>query len=88
MMIKPLKDRVLIKPKELEEKTEGGIYVPDSAREDKLQEGEVVAIGDSSEITLKQGDRVLFEDVNCTEMKVNGERHVIMNVKDILAKIE
>tara|TARA_Y100000310_G_scaffold138694_1_gene137711 strand:- start:45 stop:308 length:264 start_codon:yes stop_codon:yes gene_type:complete len=87
-MIKPLKDRVLIKPKKIEEKTEGGIYVPDSAREDKLQEGEVVAVGDSSEIALKQGDKVLFEDVGCTELRVNGERHVIMNVKDILAKVE
>ncbi|MAG08035.1 co-chaperone GroES [Candidatus Woesearchaeota archaeon] len=87
-MIKPLKDRVLIKPKEVEEKTEGGIYVPDSAREDKIQEGEVIAVGDSSEVTLKPGDKVLFEDVGCTELKVNSKRHVIMNIKDILAKIE
>ncbi len=86
-MIKPLKDRVLIKPKQEEEKTKGGIYIPDSAKE-KTQEGKVIAIGTIENNPLKIGDRVLFESYAGTEVKVNNEKHLIMEYKDILAIIE
>ncbi|MCF7862154.1 co-chaperone GroES [Candidatus Woesearchaeota archaeon] len=87
MSIKPLKDRVLIKPKETEEKTAGGIYIPDSAKE-KTQEAEVIAVGTDEKMPVKTGDKVIYESYAGTEVKINGKKHLIIQVKDILAKLE
>jgi len=87
MIIKPLKDKILIKLKETEEKTKGGIYMPESAKEEKTIEGEVVAVGDSPDITVRPGDKVLFDGLGA-EIKIDGKKHLIMNIKDILAKVE
>ena len=90
MNIKPIGERVLIKPKKEEEKTEGGIYIPETAKEEK-KEGEVVAVGtykDGKELPLKPGDKVLYGGYSSDEFDVSGEKHLMIDFKDILAKVE
>ncbi len=84
MEIKPLGKRVLIKPKPSEEKTKGGIYIPDSAKE-KTKEGTVKAIGKDVGL-VGVGDSVMYESFAGTELKIGGEDYLIMEEKDILAK--
>ena len=91
MNVRPLHDRVLVRRVEAEEKTAGGIIIPDSAKE-KPQEGEVVSIGtgaraDDGKITpldVKAGDKILFGKWSGTEVKVDGEDLIIMKESDIL----
>ncbi len=91
MNFRPLHDRVLVRRVEAEEKTAGGIIIPDTAKE-KPQEGEVVAAGagaknDKGEVApldVKAGDRILFGKWSGTEVKVNGEDLLIMKESDIL----
>lgn len=95
MQLKPLDDRVVVRPAESEEKTAGGIVLPDNAKE-KQQRGKVTAVGpgkllDSgarAPIAVKVGDEVLFGQYAGSEVKVNGEELKIMRESDILAKIE
>lgn len=95
MKIRPLQDRVIVKRLEEEEKTKGGIIIPDSAKE-KPQEGKVIAVGkgkiteDGKVIPLdvKVGDRILFGKYSGTEVKIEGEEHLIMREDDILGIIE
>lgn len=95
MAIRPLHDRVLVKRLESEEKTKGGIIIPDSAKEKPL-EGEVLAVGpgrrdDSGklqELGVKKGDKVLFGKYAGTEIKVDDEEVVILREDDILGVIE
>lgn len=90
MKIKPLGERVLIKQHIKEEKTKGGIYIPDSAKEEK-KEGTVIAVGtfkDGKELPLKQGDHVIYGGYSSEEIEIDGEKHVFIDFKDILAKIE
>jgi chaperonin GroES len=92
MKVKPLADRVIIRPLEPEEKTAGGIIIPDAAKE-KPQKGEVVAVGpgkvaDSGqkiEMTVKNGDKVLYGKYSGTEVSIDGEDFLIMKESDILA---
>ena len=84
MKIKPLGNRVLLKPKETEDKTKSGIYIPESAKE-KTLEGEVIAVGDGKEVKVKEGDHVIYESFGGTEIKIDGKKHLIMETKDILA---
>ena len=94
MNFRPLHDRVLVRRVEAEEKTAGGIIIPDSAKE-KPAEGEIVAVGtgtraDDGKITpldVKAGDKVLFGKWSGTEVKVNGEDLLIMKESDILGII-
>jgi len=94
MNIKPLNDRVLVLRIEEEEKTSGGIIIPDTAKE-KPQEGSVVAVGpgktddDGKRVPLdvQKGDRVLFGKYAGTEIKINGVEHLIMREDDILGII-
>jgi len=89
--IRPLSDRVLVKPLEEKETKKGGIIIPDTAKE-KPQEGEVVALGtgklDESgkkiEFTVKKGDKVLISKYGGTEIKIDGENYLIMREDDIL----
>jgi chaperonin GroES len=89
--VKPLSDRVLVKPLEEKETKKGGIIIPDSAKE-KPQEGEVVALGTGKhdeqgkkiEFTVKKGDRVLISKYGGTELKFEGENYLIMREDDIL----
>lgn len=89
MKVTPMGARVLIKPKKEEERTKGGIYIPDSAKE-KKKEGEVVAAGtlkDEKPIPLKQGDRILYGGYSHEEIEVDGEEYVIVEYKDVVAKL-
>ena len=92
--IRPLHDRVIVKRIEEEEKSKGGIIIPDTAKE-KPQEGKVVAAGpcrqdDGKVIPLgvKAGDKILFGKYSGTEIKLDGEEHLIMREDDILGVIE
>ena len=87
MKIKPLGERILVKTEEKVEKTKGGIYIPDTAKE-KPQEGKIVAVGKLKESELKVGDTVIFESFAGNEIEVEGKKYLIMNVKDVLAKVE
>ncbi len=90
MKITPIGERVLIRPTREEEKTKGGIYLPESAKEQK-KEGEVIAAGtfkDGKELPLKKGDRILYGGYSSEEFKIDGEKHLIIEFKDILAKME
>jgi chaperonin GroES len=95
MKIRPLQDRVIVKRLEEEGKTKGGIIIPDTAKE-KPQEGKVIAVGkgkvteDGKVIPLdvKVGDKILFGKYSGTEIKIEGEEHLIMKEEDILGIIE
>ena len=92
--IRPLQDRILVRRLEGEEKTAGGIIIPDSAKE-KPQEGEVVAVGNGKvldtgkvqALDVKAGDKVLFSKYAGTEVKISGEEYTIMREDDILGVI-
>ena len=95
MKVKPLYDRVLIRRVKEEEKTKGGIIIPDSAKE-KPAEGEVVAVGsgklnDKGELRaleVKKGDRVLFGKYSGNEIKIDGEEHLILKEDEILGVLQ
>jgi chaperonin GroES len=95
MKVKPLQDRILVKRIEEEERTKGGIIIPDAAKE-KPQEGKVVAVGDGkilesgqkAPLTVKPGDKILFGKYSGTEIKVDGEEHLILREDDVLAVVE
>ncbi len=90
--VKPLADRVLIKPLAKEEVTKGGIVIPDTAKE-KPQEGEVIAVGQGRvddkgvriALEVKKGDRVIYAKYAGTELKLDGEDFIIMRESDLLA---
>lgn len=87
--IKPLGDRVLVKPVAAEEKTIGGIIIPDSAKEKPLK-GEVLAVGNGTKdeaMVLKAGDTVLYGKYAGTELEFDGEKYLIMRQSDVLAII-
>ncbi|RTZ90048.1 MAG: co-chaperone GroES [Deltaproteobacteria bacterium] len=95
MKIRPLQDRVIVKRLEEEEKTKGGIIIPDTAKE-KPQQGEIIAAGKGkvrddgkvSPLDVKVGDKVLFSKYAGTEVKIEGEEYLIMREDDILGVIE
>jgi chaperonin GroES len=95
MKVRPLHDRVVVKRLEEEEKTVGGIIIPDTAKE-KPQQGKVIAVGkgrilEDGKVTpliVKEGDRVLFSKYAGTEIKIDNEEHLIMREDDILAVFE
>jgi chaperonin GroES len=93
--IRPLNDKIVVKRLEAEEKTKGGIVLPDTAKE-KPREGKVIAVGagkmlDSGKrvpFTVKENDRVIFSSYAGTEVKLNGEDFLILNEDDVLAVVE
>lgn len=95
MSIRPLHDRILVKRLEEEEKTAGGLYIPDTAKEKPIQ-GKVIAVGAGKRdkegkaipVGVKAGEKVLFSKYSGTEVKIEGEEHLIMREDDILAVIE
>jgi len=95
MKVKPLGDKILVKRIEAEEKTKGGILLPDTAKE-KPKEGKIVEVGSGkllddgsrAAFQVKRGDRVIFSSYAGTEVKVNGEEYLIMSEEDILAIID
>lgn len=95
MKIRPLQDRIIVKRIEEEEKTKGGIIIPDSAKE-KPMEGKVIAVGTGKilengtkqPLEVKQGDRILFGKYSGTEVRIDEVEHLIMREDDILGIIE
>jgi chaperonin GroES len=95
MKVQPLHDRILVKPLESEQKSKGGIIIPDTAKE-KPQEGKVIAVGkgkvdddgDVHPLEVKKGDRVLYSKYSGTEIKLDGEEHLIIREDDVLAILE
>ena len=95
MKVRPLHDRLLVKRLEEEEKTKGGIIIPDTAKE-KPQEGKVIAVGGGKvnedgktvPMDVKKGDRILFSKYAGTEITLNGEEHLIIREDDVLAILE
>jgi chaperonin GroES len=95
MKVRPLGDRVLVKPLEVEEKKKGGIIIPDTAKE-KPQEGKVIAVGKGKiteqgktlPLNVKVGDRILFGKYSGNEIKIDNEDYLIVREEDILGIIE
>ena len=95
MQIRPLHDRVLVEPLDAEEKTAGGIIIPDTAQE-KPMEGKIVAVGKGSRndegkiaaLDVKKGDRILYGKWSGTEVKVDGGDYLIMKESDVMGVIE
>ena len=95
MTIRPLHDRIMVKRLEEAEKTAGGLYIPDSAKE-KPVEAKVIAVGSGKRLEdgsfrkpeVKVGDRILFSKYSGTEVKLDGEEHLIMREDDVLAVLE
>jgi chaperonin GroES len=88
MKVKPLADRVMVKLEKNEEKTAGGIIIPETAQE-KTQTGLVVAVGDDKEvITVKVGDKVMYDKYAGTQVKIDQDEHLIIKMADIIAIIE
>lgn len=95
MKIRPLQDRILVKRVEAEQKTAGGIIIPDAAKE-KPVEGEVIAVGNGKVLDngtvakpdVKVGDRILFGKYSGSEVKVDGKEHLILREDDILGVIQ
>ncbi len=95
MKIRPLQDRILVKRIEEEEKTKGGIIIPDTAKE-KPQEGKVIAVGNGKigddgkvqPLDVKKGDKLLFSKYAGTEVNLDGEEHLIIREDDVLGILE
>jgi chaperonin GroES len=92
LVLKPLADRVVVKPIQAEEKTKGGIVLPDTAK-DKPQEGEIIAVGTGRvldngtklPLEVKVGDKVVYSKYSGSEIKIDGEEYLIIRESDILA---
>ena len=90
MNIKPIGERILIKPVIEEEKTAGGIYIPETAKEKKKQ-GIVVELGtvkNEDKFPVKIGDLVLYAGYSSEEFEIDGEEYIVLNCKDVIAKLE
>ncbi len=93
--IRPINDKLVVKRLEAEEKTKGGILLPDTAKE-KPREGRVIAVGDGkllengsrAQLQVKQDDRVIFSSYAGTEIKINGEEYLILGESEVLAVVE
>ena len=95
MKVRPLHDRILVKRLDQEAKSKGGIIIPDTAKE-KPMEGRVIAVGDGkvneegvvTPLDVKKGDRILFSKYSGTEIKLEGDEHLIIREDDVLAVLE
>ncbi len=87
MKLVPLKEKIVVKPIEAETKTKGGIYIPDTAKE-KTNQGEVIAVWSEKDSPVKVGDRVLYESYAGTEVTVDDEKNLILNIKEVLAVVK
>lgn len=85
--VKPLGENVLVAVVKQDKKTKGGIYLPDTANEERPQEGKIMAVGDSKKISVKKNQRVIFAKYSGTEIKIAGVEYLIIKNDDILAVI-
>lgn len=88
MNVRPLGEYVLIQLEKSEQKTEAGIYLPETAKEDRPQFGVVAGIGDSDKISVKVGDRVIFRLYGGEEVSIMGDKYLLCQSKDVLAVIK
>ena len=88
-IIKPIGERILLKPIKTQDRTKGGIYIPESAKENRKQ-GEVIEIGSNKakELGLKKGDIVIYGGYSHEEIEINSDKFIIVELKDILARVE
>lgn len=86
--VRPLGDNVLIEPQEVKKQTEQGIYLPESSSKEKPQGGTVIAVGESKDVKVKKGQKVLFRKYSGTEVKIDGKEFLIIKNDDLLAIIE
>ena len=87
MSLQPINGRILVKPLEAKDKTSGGIYLPDTAKE-KLQEGKVIAVAEDATDEVAVGNRIIYKELGGTEVKVEGEDYILLTEDDLLAKYE
>ena len=87
MKLQPINGRILVKPIEAEEKTSGGIYLPDTAKE-KLHQGEVIAVAEDATEEVAVGDRIIYKEFSGTEVKFDEEEYILLIEDDLLAKYE
>ncbi len=85
--IKPLGKNILVLPQKAEKKTDTGIFLPDTATEERPQQGKVIAIGESDKILVKAGQTVIYTRYGGTEVKIDGEDYLIVKNEDVLAVI-
>lgn len=89
MKIKPLGDRILIKKTVIEEKTKSGIVLPDTIKKEYPTIGEVIAVGNGEKVkSIKEEEKIIYSKYAGTEIKDNGEIYILLNIEDVLAKIE
>lgn len=86
--VKPLGENILIHPEKPEQKTSAGIYLPDTASQERSQLGSVIAIGESDKIKVKAGQKVIFRRYGGEEVKIDGEEYLITSYKDVLAIVK
>jgi chaperonin GroES len=87
MKLQPINGRIVVRPFEAKEKTAGGIYLPDAAKE-KLQEGKIIAIAEDATDQVVVGDHVIYKEFAGTEVEIEGEDYVLLTEDDLLAKYE
>lgn len=85
MKLQPMHGRVLVEPLEAKDKTSGGIYIPDTAKE-KLQEGEVIAVAKDATDEVAVNDHVIYKEFAGTEVKIEGQDYILLTEEDLLAK--
>ena len=87
MKLRPINGKILVKPGEPQEKTAGGIYLPQTAQ-DKLQEGEVISVAKDATAEVAVGDKVIYKEFGGTEVKIEGQQYILLTEDDLLAKYE
>ncbi len=87
MKLRPINGRILVSPFEVKDKTSGGIYLPDSAKE-KLHEGKVIAVAEDATDEVAVGDHVIYKEFGGTEVKIENENYILLTEDDLLAKYE
>lgn len=87
MKLRPINGRIVVKPSEAKEKTSGGIYLPDTAKE-KLHEGEVIAVAEDATEEVAVGNRIIYKEFSGTEVKFDEEEYILLIEDDLLAKYE
>jgi len=87
MKMRPLNGHVVVRPAEAEETVEGGLYVPETAR-DKVHEGEVIAVAEDATEDVAVGDRVIYKEYAGTKVELDGEEFILLNTDDLVAKYE
>lgn len=87
MKLQPINGRIIVKAFEAEDKTSGGIYLPDTAKE-KLQEGEVIAVAEDATDEVTVGDHIIYKEFAGTEVEIEGEGYILLTEDDLLAKYE